>query len=138
MSRSFVSALQRCGHAPKLTHVKSLSHLTRLIQVSPKNLTYKVSAPREDWQVGTGSHQRVCSDSAFKKEEQTGHCMRGEAYLLCPGPTDEAFVYTSTRRLLDFVARQQRRFVRATLSAEFLGRLRFGGQRNFVVPIAAR
>ena len=80
-------------------------------------MTYKVFAVRGDRQVGTGSHQRVCSDSAFKQEEQTGHCMRGAAYLLCPGSTDEAFGCSATFQLLDFVSRQQRKKLSVLLSA---------------------
>ncbi|MFM7985269.1 MAG: hypothetical protein ACKPKO_38715, partial [Candidatus Fonsibacter sp.] len=72
-------------------------------------------------QVVTGVHQRVFSDSAFKKEEQTGHCMRGAAYLLCPGDTDDAFKGTVPCHLLDFISRQQRKVVRATFSAELMG-----------------
>ena len=79
---------------------------------------YKVLAVRGDRQVGTGFHQRVFfSDSAFKKEEQTGHCMRGAAYLLCPGSTDEAFGCSATFQLLDFVSRQQRKKLSVLLSA---------------------
>ena len=48
--------------------------------------------------------------------------MRGAAYLLCPGSTDEAFGCSATFHLLDFVSRQQRKkVVRATFSAELMG-----------------
>ena len=36
-------------------------------------------------------HQRIFSDSAFKKEESSGHCMRGSVYLLCEGQGAEAY-----------------------------------------------
>ena len=74
-----------------------------------------------DRRVDAGSHLRTFSDSAFKKEEQTGHCMRGAAYLLCPGNTEGAFILTLPCHLLDFVSRQQRKVVRATFSAELIG-----------------
>ena len=117
----FVSALQRWGHAPLIIHVKRLNVLTKWIQANPKRLVYCVFVIRGDQQVGTGVHQRVFSDSAFKKEEQTGHCMRGAAYLLCPGSNDDAFKCTVVCHILDFIARQQRKVVRATFSAELLG-----------------
>ena len=116
----FVSALQRWGHAPKIIHVKRLNVLTKWIQANPKRLVYGSFTVRGNRHVGTGVHQRVFSDSAFKKEEQTGHCMRGVAYLLCPGNSDDAFKCTTVCNLLDFNSRQQRKVVRATFSAELL------------------
>ena len=113
----FVSALQRWGHAPKIIHVKRLNVLTKWIQVNPKRLVYGSFTVRGDRQVVTGVHQRAFSDSAFKKEEQTGHCMRGAAYLLCLGSIDDAFIRTAVCHLLDFISRQQRKVVRATFSA---------------------
>ena len=66
-------------------------------------------------------HLRIYSDSAFTKEEETGHCMRGAIYVLCPGRTADALTKSTACHILDFVARQQRRVVRATFSAELLG-----------------
>jgi hypothetical protein len=82
---------------------------------------YRTFSARGNRQVETGFHQRVFSDSAFKKEETTGHCIRGAAYLLCSGSTDEAFTKTTTCHLLDFILRQQRKVVCATFSAELMG-----------------
>ena len=47
--------------------------------------------------------------------------MRGSVYLLCGGRGAEAYQKTAQGHMLDFVARQQRRVVRATFSAELLG-----------------
>ena len=113
--------LQRWGHAPKVIHVKRLNALTKWIQANPKRLVYNPFSVLENRQVVTGVHQRAFSDSAFKKEEQTGHCMRGAAYLLCPGCDDESFKVTSKCHILDFISRQQRKVVRATFSAELMG-----------------
>ena len=74
-----------------------------------------------DRQVEAGTHLRAYSDSAVKQEEQTGHCMRGAVFLLCPGKNDESYVRTAKCHLLDFVSRQQRKVVRATFSAELMG-----------------
>eukprot|EP00969_Alexandrium_andersonii_P356293 15446250-Alexandrium_andersonii.AAC.1 len=60
-----------------------------------------------------GYHLRNFSDAAFKKEESTGHCVRGAVYLLCSGGQDSDFTKTSACRALDFAPRQQRRVVRA-------------------------
>ena len=81
----FVSALQRWGHSPKVIHVKRLNALTKWIQANPRRLVYKPFVSQGDRQVDAGTHLRAYSDSAFMKEEQTGHCMRGAVFLLCPG-----------------------------------------------------
>ena len=101
MLRSLLPHCDGGAHARNIMHVKSLNALTTWIQANPKSLTYEVFAVRGDRQVGTGPHQRMCADSAFKKEEQTGHCMRGAAYLLCPGSTDEAFGRSAACHMLD-------------------------------------
>ncbi len=101
--------------------MKRLNALTKWIQANPKRLVCNPVTVLGNRQVDTGVHQRVFSDSAFKKEEQTGHCMRGAAYLLCPGDHDDAFKGTASCHLLDFISRQQRKVVRATFSAELMG-----------------
>ena len=69
----------------------------------------------------TKTHLRMYSDAAFKKEEDTGHCMRGAMYLRCPGTRHEDFTKSCDCHILEFVARQQRRVVRSTFTAELLG-----------------
>jgi hypothetical protein len=61
------------------------------------------------------------SDAAFKKEEESGHCMRGAIYLRCPGTTVAHFTNSTDCHIIEFVARQQRRVVRSTFTAELLG-----------------
>eukprot|EP00969_Alexandrium_andersonii_P022630 990301-Alexandrium_andersonii.AAC.1 len=70
--------------------------------------------PTGSLQADRGYHLRIFSDAVFKKEESTGHCVRGAVYLLCSGSQDSGFAKTSTCHALDFVSRQQRRVVRAT------------------------
>ena len=118
ISRYLFSALQRWGHSPNVIRVKRLNALTKWIQAKPRRLVYKPFVSPGDWQVEAGTHLRAYSDSAFKQEEQTGHCMRGAVFLLCPGKHDESFVRTAKCHLLDFVSRQQRTVVRATFSQE--------------------
>ena len=78
-------------------------------------------SPAEASRPKTGTHLRAYSDSAFKKEEQTGHCMRGAVYLICPGNSESAYKASAVCHVLDVVSKQQRRVVRATFSAELLG-----------------
>ncbi|MFM7983650.1 MAG: hypothetical protein ACKPKO_30435, partial [Candidatus Fonsibacter sp.] len=66
----------------------------------------------------------VFSDSAFKKEEQTGHCMRGAAYLLCPGDHDDAFKGTASCHIIDFISRQQRKSGSGYVQCRIDGRMR--------------
>ena len=84
-------------------------------------LTYCILATTGSSSAEGGEHLRIYSDSAFKKEESTGHCMRGAVYLLCAGKTEASYKSSAKCHVLDFVARQQRRVVRATFSAELLG-----------------
>ena len=79
----FASAFQRWGHAPKIVRVKRLNVLTKWIQADPKCLVYKVFAVGGDRHVAAGSHLRTFSDSAFKKEEQIGHCIACEVPCIC-------------------------------------------------------
>ena len=67
------------------------------------------------------THLRAYSDSAFKKEETTGHVMRGAVYVLCAGTTTADFTRSSPCHILDYTPKQQRRVVRATFSVELLG-----------------
>eukprot|EP00969_Alexandrium_andersonii_P138664 6132481-Alexandrium_andersonii.AAC.1 len=62
----------------------------------------------ESHQADRGYHLRIFADAAFKKEEATGHCMRGAVYLLCSGGRDSDFTKTSACHVLGFVSRQQR------------------------------
>ena len=83
----FVSALQRWCHAPLIIHVKRLNALTRWVKENPRCLHYyEFGTDARGGQMAKPSmHLRIFSDSAFKKEESSGHCMRGSVYLLCEG-----------------------------------------------------
>ncbi len=63
----------------------------------------------------------MISDAAFKKEEDSGHSMRGACYVRCLGNTTADMIKTVKGHLLDYVARQQRRVTRATFTSELQG-----------------
>ena len=65
-----------------------------------------------------GTHVRIVSDAAFKKEELDGHSMRGALFIRCQGMSAESMQKTTIGHLINFVAKQQRRVVRATFTAE--------------------
>ena len=67
------------------------------------------------------THLRQYGDSAFKKEEDTGHSMRGAFFIRAFEDTQEHMITTQWGHLLDYVARSQRRVTRATFTAELLG-----------------
>ena len=60
----FIIALNRRNHNPEVQHSRKLNKLLRWLQRRPKKLTYK-RMPGIQW---GGSHLRVISDAAFKKE----------------------------------------------------------------------
>ena len=59
------------------------------------------------------------SDAAFKKEEEEDrHSMRGSLFIRCAVSFFDQFRCTTIGHLIDFIAKQQRRVVRATFTAE--------------------
>ena len=118
----FVAALQRMSHAPTVIHCKRLNTVVRWTQRNPKSIMYvqldKLNRPSGSV---VGTHLRMISDAAFKKEEDSGHSMRGACYVRCLGSNTEDMVKTVTGHLLDYVSRQQRRVTRATFTSELQG-----------------
>ena len=113
----FIVALQRQGHCPLVQHVRRLNKLLRWAQRFPKKPTYKRMT------LSQGSHLKVVSDAAFKKETEKGHCLRGVLYLRAPGSRTEDFkasLQTTTVHVLEWVCKNQRHVNRSTFSAELL------------------
>ena len=111
----FIVALQRQGHCPQVQHVRGLNKLLRWVQRFPKKQTYKRMT------LSQGSHLKVVSDAAFKKETEKGHCLRGVLYLRAPGSRTEDFkasLQTTTVHVLEWVCKNQRHVNRSTFSAE--------------------
>ncbi len=119
----FVSALQRFSHAPLVIHVKRLNAVVRWAQRNPKSIIYRRLDADNRRPAGSTvpTHLRMISDAAFKKEEESGHSMRGAAYVRCLGGTQSDMVKSVNGHLLDYVARSQRRVTRATFTAELQG-----------------
>jgi len=110
----FISAMQRHGQAPEVQHVRRLNKLLRWVQRHPTKLHYKrfSSQPKGE------SHLRIISDAAFKKETNTGHCMRGALFLRSEG-TDFGNK-NCVSHLLEWTCRAQRHVTRSTFAAELL------------------
>ena len=118
----FVAALQRRSQNPQIIHVKRLNAVVRWAQRNPKGIVF---GPLDNTARPAGSiiptHLRQISDAAFKKEEDSGHSMRGAAYMRCAGNQESDFTGTRRGHLLEWVARQQRRVTRATFTSELQG-----------------
>jgi hypothetical protein len=118
----FVAALQRWSHAPQVIHVKRLNAVVRWSQRNPKAITYgnlDVLNRPEGSVIPT--HLREISDAAFKKEDTSGHSMRGACYMRCLGKETSDMIVTRKGHLLDYQAKQQRRVTRATFTSELQG-----------------
>ena len=115
----FISALQRWSHAPNVIHVKRLNAVVRWAQRNPKGITYK-QLDNNNRPPGScvPTHLREVSDAAFKKEEDSGHSMRGACYIRCAGNRISDMTSSCSGHLLDHVSRAQRRVTRATFTSE--------------------
>jgi hypothetical protein len=63
---------------------------------------------------------RVVSDAAFKREGDTGHCLRGAMFLRAPGQKEKDFTCSSVVHMLEWVCKGQRHVARSTFAAELL------------------
>ena len=115
----FVSALQRHAQKPKIVHCKRLNAVVRWAQRNPQKVWYRPLF--ESKANDTGTHLRLYSDAAFKREEESGHSIRGALYIRCRGSKFEDMKCSTHGHLIDHVSRNQRRVVRSTFSAELGG-----------------
>ncbi len=118
----FISALQRWSHAPNVIHVKRLNAVVRWAQRNPKGITFKqLDSLNRPAGSSVPTHLREISDAAFKKEEESGHSMRGACYMRCAGKSLSDMTSSRPGHLLDYVACAQRQVTRATFTSELLG-----------------
>ena len=119
----FVSALQRWSHAPAIIHCKRLNAVVRWTQRNPRGICYRSLDGGSSRPTGSTvpTHLRQISDAAFKKEDTSGHSMRGACWVRCVGNTLEDMQKSSPGHLLEFVARSQRRVTRSTFTSELQG-----------------
>ena len=83
----FISALQRHNAKPQIIHINRFNKLLAWLQAHPKKLTYRRfgDSGRCSPEAARQTHLRMVSDAAFKREGDTGHCLRGAMYLRAPG-----------------------------------------------------
>jgi hypothetical protein len=107
----FICGCQRWSHKPKIIHVKRLNVIVRWAQRNPRKLVYRVLR-------GIGTHLRIVSDAAFKKEEEKGHSIRGSIYLRAQGSSPESFHADGPVHILEYMCKALRHVTRSTFSAE--------------------
>ena len=76
----FVAALARVAHKACVIHLKRLNKLVKWMQLNPRRFVFD-SRPLSNVIL-------AISDSAFKKEEETGHAMKGALFLRPFAPSD--------------------------------------------------
>ena len=108
-----IAALQRVAHAPKVIHLRRLSAVICWMQRNPGSIVFR--AMRGPFRI------LAMSDSAFKKEDDSGHAMRGSIVMLtnCVGPL-ETGLKDAVVHVIDYASRKQRHVTRSTFSAEIL------------------
>ena len=118
----YISALQRHNSKPQIIHVKRLNKLLAWLQANPKRLAYRQfdDSGRNNPEAARQTHLRIVSDAAFKREGDTGHCLRGAMFLRAPGQKEKDFIRSCIVHILDYVCRGQRHVARSTFAAELL------------------
>ena len=116
----FVSALQRHSHAPQIIHAKRLNAVVKWTQRNPKKLCYMRFARTPESQGSTGTHLILYSNAAFRKEEDTGHSMRGALFLRTYGTSNDDMIATRPCHVLHVIGRSQRRVTRSTFTSKML------------------
>ena len=103
----YVVALQRCQeNNTTVAHVRDLNTIIRRLQTSPQKLSYGKLAPDTTF---------VCvTDAAFKKEDDTGHALKGTLLLRVPAGKLAA----SSCHVIDFQTKRIRFVTRSTFAAE--------------------
>merc|ERR1712015_468717 len=101
------------ARAPRLIHVRRLNAVTRWMQRNPQRIVLKsIKGP---------FRVVALSDSAFKKEDESGHAMRGCVVMLVPKHgTLEQDIKRGDVHLIDYASRKQRHVTRSTFAAELL------------------
>jgi Reverse transcriptase (RNA-dependent DNA polymerase) len=106
----YVQALQRASKNPKIGHLLKLNKVTKWVQRKKACLRYaRLEGPVK---------LVIISDSAFRKEDESGLAMRGAVIALAeqrqghPG---------GQVQVLEFYSRRQRRVTRSTFGAELHG-----------------
>ena len=104
----FVVALQRMAAKATVLHIKRLNVIVRYMKRTPKKLVY-VRLNAEVCLLGQG-------DSAFKKEEETGHALKGGIFMLIEKKYRDGD--KANCHVLEFVSARERHVTRSTFGAE--------------------
>ena len=84
----YVSALQRHSGKAQAIHVKRLSSVVRYAQRHKRRLTYRrLKAVVPSGAAASQVELRAIVDSAFRKEDTSGHAVRGAVFLRCAPQT---------------------------------------------------
>ena len=104
-------------------HIKMLNLLVKTLQQKPLSLRYEY--------LGEQTCFLVLTDAAFKKEESTGHALKGTLILRCAkeGKVAQtgsvaAACYSCNVHLVDFVTKRVGNVTRSTFSAELFSVMR--------------
>ena len=121
----YVVALQRRLQQSKVIHVKRLNALVRWMQKTPKKIVFKCFPQGPTTLL-------MLSDSAFKKEEESGHALKGVMYILLPSAAAEPLgrnpgilktekgkqYLSSVCHVLEYISRSQKHVTRSTFASE--------------------
>ena len=123
----FVSALQRHSGKCKHIHVKRLNAVVRYLQREKRRLWYHRLGVH---QPGASSALQATVDSAFKKEDDSGHAMRGALFLRSrtgsgdfgPRGAGEATLtpHVTQVHVIDVMCGKHRHVLRSTFGAELV------------------
>ncbi len=117
----FLVALQRRTQSAQVIHVKRLNAVVRWMQRHPKKLCYRTQPAGPSW-------LKCISDSAFKKETDSGHAVKGAIFLRTASSSSKPIAATTepyavwlpseVAHILDFFSKTQRHVTRSTFSSE--------------------
>ena len=105
----YVAAMQRVANTPTVGHVRKLAKVVRWVRRKRVSIKYR----RLRWPLRV----LVVTDSAFRKEDQSGLAMRGAMIGVAEKNQDTP---GGGFHLLEVFARKQRRVTRSTYGAELL------------------
>ena len=121
----FMVHLQRVLQKPQIIHIKRLNVIVTYIQENPVEVVYaRLYGP---------TALLMFSDSAFKKEDETGHALKGAMFLrvpisVLPLSNERGFnklivdmLKDIAIHILDYICRIQKHVTRSTFSSELFG-----------------
>ena len=109
----YIVALQRHNMKPQRIHIKRLNRIVRWIQKDQQKVIFtRIQGP---------TYLRLVSDAAFRKEDDTGHALKGHLFLrakLTVGEDSNIQCITTSVHILDSTDSKQKHVTRSTFGAE--------------------